>query len=332
MVFRYLNFIRRPCLIAALIFAGWQAGITPPRAQTWPNRPITMIVPFAPGGSTDAIARIVAEGMRHSLGQPLVIENRGAAGGSVGTQAVARAPADGYTIGMGSASTMAINPNVYRRLSYDVARDLTPIVELAEVPNIMAINASLPAADMAAFIAFARGKSQPLAYGSAGIGSVAHLMGEQFSRATGVPLVHVPYRGMGAALTDAVAGQVQVIFDNLPTTLPLVLGGQLRALAVSSPRRLADLPDVPTFAELGLADLDWRAFFGLVAPAGTPETVIAKLNAAANSALVAPTIEASLKQLQAQPVGGTPETFRALIARENARHKATAAAAGIVLD
>ena len=332
MVFRYLNSDCLRRLIAALIFAGWQAGAAPSQAQTWPNRPITMIVPFAPGGSTDAIARIVAEGMRPSLGQPLVIENRGAAGGSVGTQAVARAPADGYTIGMGSASTMAINPNVYRRLSYDVTRDLAPIVELAEVPNIMAINASLPAADMAAFIAFARSKSQPLNYGSAGIGSVAHLMGEQFSRATGVPLVHVPYRGMGAALTDAVAGQVQVIFDNLPTTLPLVLGGQLRALAVSSPRRLPDLPDVPTFAELGLADLDWRAFFGLVAPAGTPDAVIAKLNAAANSALIAPTIEASLKQLQAQPVGGPPEAFRALIARENARHKATAAAAGIVLD
>ena len=189
--------------------------------ESYPSRPITLIVPFAPGGSTDVIGRVVAEGLRQVLGQAVVVENRGGAGGSIGTAAIAGAPPDGYTIGMGTASTLAINPATYKNLPFDVLDDLVPIGKIADVPNIMSINPSLAASDMASFIALARAQPGKLSYASAGIGSVSHLLGEQFKLATGTDIVHVPYRGVAPALTDVVAGQVDVMFDNLPTSLQL---------------------------------------------------------------------------------------------------------------
>jgi tripartite-type tricarboxylate transporter receptor subunit TctC len=304
------------------------------RAQSalYPSRPLTLIVPFAPGGSTDVIARVVAEAMREPLGQPVVVENHGGAGGSLGTAAIAHAAADGYTIGMGTASTLAINPAAYKTLPYDVARDLKPIGLIAEVPNIMEINPSLPAADMAAFIALAKSKSGRLAYGSSGKGSVSHLMGEQFKLMTGTDLLHVPYRGVGPALQDAVAGQIQVMFDNLPTSLPLVQAGRLRPLAVSSRHRLAVLPDVPTFAELKLTDLDWTAFFGLVAPARTDPAILDKLNDALLRALGDATVKERLAAQQAEVSPGTPAQFGAMIADAGSRMRRATAAAHISIE
>ena len=203
--------------------------------DAYPSRPVTMIVPFAAGGSTDAIGRIVAEGLRQVLGQPVVVENRGGAGGSIGTAAIAAATPDGYTIGIGTASTLAINPAVYDKLSFDVLEDLAPIGNVADVPNIMSVNPAVDAADMTAFIALARGNPGTLSYASAGNGSVSHLLGEQFRLATGTDIVHVPYKGAGPALTDVVGGQVDILFDNLPTSLPFARDGRLRALAVSGP-------------------------------------------------------------------------------------------------
>ena len=291
-----------------------------------------MIVPFAPGGSTDVIARVVAEAMRALLGQNVVVENHAGAGGSLGTGAIARAAADGYTIGMGTASTLAINPAAYKSLPYDVARDLMPVGLIAEVPNIMEINAGLPATDMAAFIALAKVKPGQLAYGSSGNGSVSHLMGEQFKLSTGTDLLHVPYRGVGPALQDAVGGQIQVMFDNLPTSLPLVQAGKLRALGVSSRKRLAVLPDVPTFAELKLTELDWTAFFGLVAPAKTDAAIVERLNAALARSLGDVTVREKLAAQQAHMSPGAPSQFGTMIAAAGVRMRRATQAANIRIE
>jgi tripartite-type tricarboxylate transporter receptor subunit TctC len=304
----------------------------PAFAQTYPSRPITLIVPFAPGGSTDVIARVVARGLRAELGQTVVVENHAGAGGSLGTGLVAKARPDGYTIGMGTASTLAINPAAYRSLPYDVRKDLAPVTCIAVVPNIMSVNPSVPVKTFAEFIALAKSQPGKFSYGSSGNGSVSNLMGEQLKLAAGIGLVHVPYRGMGPAIRDAVAGQIQVLFDNLPTSLPHVQGGRLRALAVSGDRRVAALPDVPTFAELGFKELNWMAFFGLVAPAGTPPAVIARLNAAAVKAIAAPEVTRALELQQAVPVANSPEQFGGDIERELARMTRAVQAAHIRID
>ncbi len=307
--------------------------IAPADAQDqWPSRSINLIVPFAPGGSTDVIARVIAEAMKPILGQSVLIDNRAGAGGSTGTAGIAKALPDGYTIGMGTASTLAINPAVYRSLPYDVLTDLEPITNLAAVPNIMAIHPSLPAQDMKQFIAGLQANPGKLSYASAGVGSVSHLMGEQFNIAAHTTIVHVPYRGVGPALADVVAGHVEVIYDNLPTTLPMVATRKLRALAVSSPQRLTALPDVPTFSELGLGELDWMAFFGLVAPAGTPAPIIRKINEAARLALKLPEVNERLATQQATPIGNSPEEFATQIRQELERHKRAASAANIRID
>ena len=319
--------------IAAFLVFGMLVLAAPVAAEdAYPSRPITMIVPFAAGGSTDAIGRIVAEGLRQVLGQTVVVENRGGAGGSIGTAAIASAAPDGYTIGIGTASTLAINPAVYKNLPFDVLDDLVPIGNIAEVPNIMSVNPLVEASDIAAFIAYARARPGELFYASAGNGSVSHLLGEQFKQATGADIVHVPYKGVGPALTEVVGGQVQVLFDNLPTTLPLAVKGELRPLAVSGEARLPTLPDVPTFAEAGLEDMNWMAFFGLVAPKGTPEPVVRKLSDALRQALVLPQIGDKLAAQEAILVGSSPETFRAQIERELARMRHAATAANIQLE
>jgi tripartite-type tricarboxylate transporter receptor subunit TctC len=305
------------------------AAITQPARADYPERPITLIVPFAPGGSTDVIARIVAEALRPLLGQPVVVDNRAGAGGALGTAQIAKANPDGYTIGMGTASTLAINPAVYKSLPFDVATDLVPVGAIAAVPNIMSVNPKVTARNMAEFVPLARIQAGRMSYGSSGNGSVSHLMGEQFKQATGADLVHVPYRGIGPALNDAVSGQIDVLFDNLPTTLPLVQAGKLRALAISGPARSPALPDVPTFAELRLDALDWMAFFGLMAPAKTPDAVIARLNTALRSALAQPEVRKALTTQQAIVTAGSPADFAATIAAAMQRMRSAAEAAHI---
>jgi tripartite-type tricarboxylate transporter receptor subunit TctC len=300
--------------------------------ESYPNRAVTMIVPFPPGGSTDVIGRVVGEGLRQVLGQPVVIDNRGGAGGSLGTAAIAKATPDGYTIGMGTASTLAINPAVYTNLTYDVLKDLAAVSNVAAVPNVMTVNPALPAKTVAELIALAKADPGKLSYASAGNGSVSHLMGEQFKLATGTSLVHVPYRGVGPALNDAVGGQVQVMYDNLPSSLALIQAGKLRALAVSSPKRLEALPDVPTFAELKLDDLDWMAFFGVVAPAGTPAPVVERLAAAVKQVLAMPDVREKLAGQQAILIGNAPAEFSAQIARELERFRRAVTAASIKVE
>jgi tripartite-type tricarboxylate transporter receptor subunit TctC len=332
----YLYMLRRmrtvSSVFAALIF-GVAAPTSDVRAQdAYPNKPITMIIPFAAGGSTDVIGRLVAEGLRQVLGQPVIADNRAGAGGSIGTGAIAKAAPDGYTIGVGTASTLAINPATYKSLPFDVLTDLAPIGNIAAVPNIMALNPGVPAADLRAFVALAKSQPGKLAYASPGHGSVAHLLGEQFKLATGTDLVHVPYRGMGPALNDAIGGQVQVIFDNLPTSLELVKSGRLRALAVSGPKRAEALPDVPTFGELGIEDANWMAFFGLIAPKDTPALVVQRLNAALVRVLAMSDVRDKLAAQQAIVVGNSPDAFKAEIARELSRFKRAVAAAKIEVN
>jgi tripartite-type tricarboxylate transporter receptor subunit TctC len=303
------------------------------RAQdTYPSKTITMIVPFVAGGSTDLIGRLVAEGLRTVLGQTVVVENRGGAGGSVGTVAIAKAAPDGYTIGMGTASTLAINPATYKSLPFDVLQDLVPIGNIAAVPNIMSVHPGVKAATMAEFIALAKSQPGKLSYASPGYGSVGHLLGEQFKLATGTDILHVSYRGMGPALNDAVGGQVQVVYDNLPTSLELVKSDKLRGLGLSGEQRVAALPGVPTFGELGLGDLNWMAFFGLIAPKDTPAPIVRRLNEALVRVLAMPEMRDKLEGQQAIVVGNSPEAFKVDIGRELARFKRAATAARIELN
>jgi len=314
-------------------FAALLALTAAVRAQdSYPSKTITMIIPFPAGGSTDVIGRLVAEGLRTVLGQPVVVDNRAGAGGSLGTAAIAKAAPDGYTIGMGTASTLAINPAAYKSLPFDVLDDLTPIGNIAAVPNIMSVHPAVRAATMAEFIALAKSQPGKLSYASPGFGSVGHLLGEQFKLATGTDILHVPYRGMGPALNDAIGGQVQVIYDNLPTSLELVKSGKLRALGVSGEKRVDALPQVPTFGELQLDDINWMAFFGLIAPKDTPAAIVRSLNEALVRTLAMPELRDKLAAQQAIVVGNSPEAFKAEIARELARMKRAVAAAKIELN
>jgi tripartite-type tricarboxylate transporter receptor subunit TctC len=276
------------------------------------------------------IGRVVAEGLHAALGQPVIVENRAGAGGSLGTQAIVKAAPDGYTIGLGTASTLAINPATYKNLPFDVQADLVPVGNIAAVPNIMSINPAVKAGNMAEFIALA--KNGKFSYASPGYGSVAHLLGEQFKIAAGVEMQHIPYKGAGPALADVLGGQVQVMFDNLPTSLEVVKSGRLRGLALSGARRVAALPDVPTFGELKLDDMNWTAVFGLVAPKGTPDAIVARLNAALLRVLAMPKVRDLLAAQQASVIGDSPEAFRDTIARELARMKRAVAAAKIELN
>jgi tripartite-type tricarboxylate transporter receptor subunit TctC len=319
--------------IAAVFVCAIALAASPASAQdSYPSRSITIIVPFPAGGTTDVVGRVVAEGLRQVLGQPVVIDNRGGAAGSIGTAAIARAPADGYTIGMGSASTLVINPAAYKNLPYDVLADLTLISNIAATPNIMSLHPAVPAKTMAEFIALAKREPGKLSYASPGHGSLGHLLGEQFKLATGTDILHVPYRGMGPALNDAVGGQIQVIYDNLPTSLQLVKDGRLRALGLSGLKRAEELPDVPTFGELGLDDLNWMALFALVGPKDLPAPIVQRLHKALTRALALPDVRNRLAGQQAIVVGNTPEAFRAEVVRELARFRRAVEAAKIEVN
>jgi tripartite-type tricarboxylate transporter receptor subunit TctC len=323
----------RRLLTALIAFTALLWHTAPLRAQdAYPSKTITMIVPFPAGGSTDVIGRLIADGLRSVLGQSVVVDNRAGAGGSLGTTAIAKAAPDGYTIGMGTASTLAINPATYKSLPFDVLSDIVPIGNIAAVPNIMSVNPGVPADTMADFIALAKSQPGKLTYASPGYGSVGHLLGEQFKLATRTDILHVPYRGMGPALNDAIGGQVQVIYDNLPTSLELVRSGKLRGLGLSGDKRVADLPNVPTFGELHLDDINWMAFFGLVAPKDTPDIIVKRLNDALIKVLAMPEMRGKLAAQQAIVVGNSPSAFKAEIARELARFKRAVAAAQIELN
>ncbi len=312
-------------LAAAAMSGAWAQG-------AYPNKTVTFVVPAAAGGTTDISGRMAAQALAPVLGQAVVVDNKGGAGGSIGADAIAKAAPDGYTIGMATASTLAINPAAYKNLPFDVRTDLVPVGGIAAVPNIMTVNAELPAKNMAAFVALAKAQPGKYTFASPGTGSLGHANIENFMHLAGIELLHIPYKGAGQAMTDALAGQVNAMTDNLPSTLPNIQSGKLRPLAVLALKRSPVLPDVPTYAELGYPGMGDGGWFGLVAPAGTPREIVARLNAAAHKAMAMPDYVEKQKSISGESMANTPEQFARQIQAAIERYTAVAKRAHIRLD
>jgi tripartite-type tricarboxylate transporter receptor subunit TctC len=303
--------------LAALALAGM---CTAAFAQ-YPEKPVRVIVPFAPGGTTDIIARVVADQVQPVLGQTMVVDNRGGAGGMLGATEIARAPADGYTVGIATVSTTAAVPALNPKVPYDPNVDFTPIINIAATPNVLAVHPSFPAKDFKAFLALVKANPGKYSFASSGTGGIGHLQMELFKSLTGAFITHIPYRGAGPALTDTIAGQVPVIFDNLPSALPYIKDNRLVALAVAAPERLAMLPNVPTFKELGLEPVNRMAYYGLHGPKNLPPAVVAKLHAAVKKTLENPVARKRIEDTGSIIVGNTPEQFAAQTKAEFAVYK-----------
>ena len=299
---------------AALTIAGSIAavfgGAAAHAADNYPDKAIRVIVPFAPGGSTDIVARIVAQEMSQVLGQPLVIENKGGAGGAIGAQEAARAKPDGYTLSIATVSTMAVNKACRPDdLPYDPLKDFVAVTNFANVPNVIEVNPKFPAKNFKEFLKVLEDNPGKYSYGSSGTCGVLHLFGEAFKLATGADIVHVPYKGSGPAVTDAVGGQIEVLFDNLPSSMAQIQAGNLRPMAIAWSERLESLPDVPTLEEEGFPQLNQPAWYGLLAPTGTPEAILNRLHEAAAEALKNPRVIEALEKQGAAPSGNSPEEF-----------------------
>ncbi|MES2687750.1 MAG: tripartite tricarboxylate transporter substrate binding protein [Pseudomonadota bacterium] len=287
----------------------------------YPVKPIRLVVPFTPGGSTDILARAIGLELTRAWGQPVVIDNVPGAGGSLGADKVAKAPADGYTLLMGHIGTLAVNPSLYPALPYDPVKSFAPVAWVARVPNVLVVNPQVAARSVKELVALAKSRPGQLNYGSGGNGSAANLATEYFKLQTGTSLLHIPYRGTAPAINDLIGGQIQVLFTGAPAVLSQIRNGQLRALAVSSPQRLPALPDLPTVAEAGYKDFEADQWYGVVAPAGTPREIVARLNTQINLALNAPELKARLTSEGAVATPTTPEAFGKHIASEIARWK-----------
>jgi len=299
--------------------------------DAYPSKPVRLILPFPPGGGTDILGRLVAERLAARLGQPVVTENRGGAGGNLGAEAAVRAAPDGYTLLL-AAPTLAISPSLYAKLSYDPLKDLAPISLVATVPNVMITHPSVPANTLQEFIALAKAKPGEMNFGSGGSGTSNHLGGEMFNIVAGVKLVHVPYKGVNLAMNDAMTGNVQLVIIGIPAAAPQIKAGKLRALAVLAPQRSDALPDVPTATEAGLPDLDVTTWYGLLAPAATPKPIIARLNAEIVQTMREPELNERLAAMAVDPVTSTPEEFAIYIRQETAKWGAVVRKAGLRAD
>lgn len=300
--------------IAAAASAGFPASAQ--GAASYPIKPIKIVVPFPPGGATDIMARAIGFELQKALGQSVIIENKPGAGGNSGADLVAKSPADGYTLVMGTVGTHAINMSLYAKMPYDAVKDFEPVVLVAGVPNLLVVHPSVNAKTVSELTALAKAQPGKLNVASSGNGTSIHLSAELYKQMAGVDILHVPYKGSSPAVADLLGGQVQMMFDNMPVSLPHVKAGKLRALAVTSMKRSPALPDVPTMDEEGLKGFDATSWFGLLAPAGTPKDIVAKLNAASVKALASPEMRERLAAQGADPVGNSPEQFAAFIKSE----------------
>ena len=282
-------------------------------AQAWPAKPIRLMVPFPPGGSTDIVARIVAQKLSERLGQSIVIENRGGAGGTLGTAAVAKAAPDGYTLGVASTSTHVVAPGVYAKLEYDPVKDFAPVGLMAVSPYLLVVNPSLPARTLQELIALAKKQPGKLNYASAGIGSTTHLAMEMLKYASSTYMLHIPYSGNGPAGTALIGGQVEILFGSLPALLPHAKSGRARALAVGTPKRSPSLPEVPTVAESGYPGFDASLWLAIMAPAGTPQPVLERLNKELAALIALPEMRDALDKAGAEPLTGSPAELAAMI-------------------
>lgn len=299
-----------------LIVGSAALATAPAFGQTFPSRPVTIVVPFAAGGSTDVVARIVAAKMSENMGTQVVVENRAGAGGGVGAAAVAKATPDGHTILMATISTHTLNPIMAKTKLFDPVKDFTPISLLATVPNVLVVHPSLGVNTVQELIALLKREPGKHSYASSGNGTPLHVSGELFKRMTGTDMIHVPYRGGGPAMNDLVGGQVKIMFDNLPPSVPHIRAGTIKALGVTVKKRVDGFENIPTIAEQGLPDYETYSWNGLLAPAGTPEAVVARLNAESNKAIADPGVKAKLKDISALTVGSTPAELAAFIQKE----------------
>jgi tripartite-type tricarboxylate transporter receptor subunit TctC len=305
---------------------------SPAGAQEFPSRSLKLVVPYAPGGGADSVARIVAKKVSENTGQPIVIENKGGAGSIVGTDLVAKAEPDGYTLLLGQSGPISINPAVYKTLPYDPVKDFAPITMTTAYPYVLVVNSDSPAKTLQEFVALARSKPGALNYGSTGVGAANHLVAELFASKAGLKMTHVPYRGTALAVGDLVSGQLNVVFGDPISVLPHIRSGKLRALAVTSLERSPVAPEVPTVAESGYPGFEALAWHGILAPAKTPPAVIKKLNAEIVKALADPATKELLEKQAMQTVGNTPEAFAAFIQKDIATWKAVAAAANVTVE
>lgn len=313
------------CLVvAALAFTA--------QAQSYPAKPIRLIVPFAPGGPNDVLGRMVGQKLTEQWGQPVVVENRGGAGGTIGLDAAAKSAGDGYTLSMGGSSTMAVAPSLYRKLPYDPIRDFTPIINIAHVPYAVGVNPTVPAKSVKELVAIARRKAGYLSYGSSGTGSMSSLAAELFRSMARADLVHVPYKGTAPALTDVVSGQIDMMFADLALIRPLAGAGKLRLIAVTGARRAPAAREVPTIAESGLKSYAIEPWFGVVGPAGVPRDIVGRLNGAIAAGLKAPDMMQRLDALGYEPIGGTADQFAATIRADIEKYAKIIRTAGIKAD
>jgi len=322
----------RPLWILLFVLATIPAATEPALAQVFPDRPVRIIVGYPPGGGTDLVARLVQQPLSQRWGQPVVIDNRPGANAIIAAEAVAKAKPDGYTLLMAYATEMAVNPVTVKKLTYDPVRDFTPIMQLAGAPLVLAVHPELAAKDVRELVALAKAKPGTLSYSSSGSGSVHHFAGELFKLQTGVSIVHVPYKGSGPATADAMAGHVQVTYASVASVLRFVQAGRLRALAVTSKNRSPQMPEVPSMVEAGLADFELTSWYGLLAPAGTPSTIVAKIHADLEAVLASAEIRKSFATQGLDMAGGTPQAFAALIRDEAAKFARIAKAGNIAAE
>jgi len=324
--------MQRRHLIALAGIVSIAFNASPAAAQGYPTKPIELSVPFAPGGTTDLVARIIAEPLGKALGQPVIVVNRPGGGGIVGAAETARASPEGYKLGVATVSSTASNPAINPKTPYDPINDFTPIINIAATPNIIAVHPSFPARNYAEFVAELKKHPGKYSYATSGTGGIGHLLMELYKSLTGTFVTHIPYRGAGPALNDTVAGQVSMIFDNLPSALPFIKSGQLIPIVVSAPQRVAALPNVPTFKEVGLEPVNRMAYYGILGPKNMPKAVVDKISEATRQALTDPAVRKRIEATDSIVVGNTPEQFAAQIKAEFEIYKQVVAKQKLKLD